>query len=50
MIVGKCDAPESRQVSTNEGEYIARLYNAVFMESSAKTRINMEEIVYDLVR
>ena len=51
LIVGnKCDLATDRQVSTKEGKYLAKLYNAEFYESSAILRINMDEIMWTLVR
>jgi GTPase SAR1 family protein len=39
-----------RQVTTGEGQDLARSFGAPFFESSAKTRINVEECFFELVR
>ena len=39
-----------RQVTTGEGQDLAKSYGCPFFESSAKTRINVEEAFYQLVR
>ena len=39
-----------RQVTTGEGQDLAKSYGCPFFESSAKTRINVEESFYQLVR
>jgi len=51
VIVGnKCDLSDHRQVTTAEGSELARSYNARFRETSAKSRINVDECWFDLVR
>mmetsp|Transcript_23490 Transcript_23490/g.29962 ORF Transcript_23490/g.29962 Transcript_23490/m.29962 type:complete len:83 (+) Transcript_23490:1-249(+) len=51
MLVGnKCDLEDKREVETNEGEELAKRLNCQFKEASAKTRENVEEAFYDLVR
>mmetsp|Transcript_18897 Transcript_18897/g.48058 ORF Transcript_18897/g.48058 Transcript_18897/m.48058 type:complete len:192 (-) Transcript_18897:61-636(-) len=51
MLVGnKCDLEEKREVSTQEGVDLAKAFGAQFKEASAKTRVNVEEAFYDLVR
>jgi GTPase KRas len=51
MLVGnKCDLEHKREVSTQEGQDLARAFGAQFKEASAKTRVNVEEAFYDLVR
>ncbi|MDP2435649.1 MAG: GTP-binding protein [archaeon] len=51
MLVGnKCDLEMKREVSCQEGQDLARAFGAQFKEASAKTRINVEEVFYDLVR
>eukprot|EP00009_Paramoeba_aestuarina_P003713 CAMPEP_0201512840 /NCGR_PEP_ID=MMETSP0161_2-20130828/5012_1 /ASSEMBLY_ACC=CAM_ASM_000251 /TAXON_ID=180227 /ORGANISM="Neoparamoeba aestuarina, Strain SoJaBio B1-5/56/2" /LENGTH=196 /DNA_ID=CAMNT_0047908829 /DNA_START=285 /DNA_END=875 /DNA_ORIENTATION=- len=46
----KCDLEEYRQVDMAEGKEKAALYNGPFFETSAKTRINVEECFYEVVR
>jgi GTPase KRas protein len=45
----KCDHV-ARKVSTAEGEDLAQSFGCPFLESSAKLRINVERIFFDLVR
>lgn len=45
MLIGnKCDLDQRRQVSTEEGERFAKDNNLIFMETSAKTAFNVEEV------
>lgn len=50
LIGNKCDLEADRQVSTAEGQELARNFGCPFFESSAKTRVNVEESFYELVR
>lgn len=50
LVGNKCDLDNSRQVSKEEGEELAKILNCPFFESSAKDRINIEESFYKLVR
>lgn len=45
MLVGsKCDLAHRRAVSTEEGEQFAKENGLIFMEASAKTAQNVEEV------
>ena len=46
----KCDLNDDRQVTTAEGSDKAKSFGCPFFETSAKSRINVEESFYDLVR
>ncbi|KAF9935304.1 hypothetical protein FBU30_004879 [Linnemannia zychae] len=52
MIVAanKNDLDEARQVDSEIGKEFARLSNASYIETSAKTGFNIHEMVHDLVR
>ncbi|KAJ3428449.1 ras-like protein rasd [Anaeramoeba flamelloides] len=51
IIVGnKNDLENERQVSIEEGRDLAKSFGCPFMETSAKTRINVEESFFELVR
>jgi len=51
IVVGnKCDLEHEREVSTEEGESLARSFGCKFIETSAKSRKNVEEAFYDIVR
>lgn len=51
MLLGnKCELTEKRQVSKERGEQLAVEYGIKFMETSAKSSINVEEAFYTLAR
>ncbi|KAI4165462.1 MAG: hypothetical protein LQ342_000872 [Letrouitia transgressa] len=51
IIVGnKCDLDAERQVSKQEGQDLARQFGCAFIETSAKSRINVDNAFYDIVR
>src|SRR5688500_2586729 len=50
LVGNKCDLETERQVTTGEGQDLAKSFGCPFFESSAKTRINVEESFYELVR
>jgi len=51
LIVGnKCDLESYREVYITEGQELAQLCGCPFLEASAKSRINIEESFYGLVR
>lgn len=51
LVGNKCDLEEERSVSREEGENMAEKFgDCKFLESSAKERINVEEIFISLVR
>jgi GTPase KRas protein len=50
LVGNKCDLDSERQVTTAEGEELARRYKAPFFETSALRRINIEEAFFSLVR
>ncbi|KAG5561021.1 hypothetical protein RHGRI_004146 [Rhododendron griersonianum] len=48
MLIGnKCDLAHRRAVSTEEGEQFAKEHGLIFMEASAKTAQNVEEVMTD---
>jgi len=50
LVGNKCDLETERQVTTGEGQDLAKSFTCPFFESSAKTRVNVEESFYQLVR
>jgi len=51
MLVGnKCDRVTEREVSTQEGNALARNLGCEFVEASAKNCVNVEKAFYDVVR
>ena len=51
LVGNKCDEENDREVSMNLGRNLAHHWgNIPFIESSAKSRINVSEILHELVR
>ncbi|MCJ1264428.1 Ras GTPase [Lobaria immixta] len=51
IIVGnKCDLDGERVVSRQEGEELARQFGCAFIETSAKSRINVDNAFFNIVR
>eukprot|EP01147_Barroeca_monosierra_P001447 gene1447-4607_t len=51
LVGNKCDLEEERVVGKDQGQTLAKMFNnCAFLEASAKNKINVNEIFYDLVR
>lgn len=50
LVGNKCDLEDERVVSKDQGQHLAKQFNCSFMEASAKVKINVPEIFYNLVR
>lgn len=50
LVGNKCDLEAERVVAKEQGVQLARQFNCSLMETSAKTRSNVQEVFYDLVR
>ncbi|KAG7520944.1 ras-related Rap-1A [Solea senegalensis] len=51
LVGNKCDLEGERVVGKEQGQNLARQWNnCAFLETSAKSKINVNEIFYDLVR
>lgn len=49
MLLGnKCDMEERRIIPTSQGEAIAREHGIRFLETSAKSNINIDRVFMDL--
>jgi GTPase KRas protein len=50
VVGNKCDLEGERQVSKQEGEALAKSFGCKFIETSAKSRINVDNAFFDIVR
>ncbi|EFE29692.1 uncharacterized protein ARB_03033 [Trichophyton benhamiae CBS 112371] len=50
LVGNKCDLEKEREVSQEDGEKLARSFGCKFIETSAKSRINVDNAFYDIVR
>lgn len=50
VAANKCDLESERQITTAEGQDLAKSFGCPFYETSAKARINVEDSFYQLVR
>ncbi len=50
LVGNKCDLADQRVITTDQGEALASKFGCKFLEVSAKTKVNVEQIFYDLVR
>ncbi|CAF1135183.1 unnamed protein product [Rotaria sordida] len=50
LVGNKCDLEDERVIEKEVGQTLARHCNATFLETSAKQKINVNEIFFDLVR
>lgn len=50
LVGNKCDLEEERVVVKEQGNNLSLQFNCAFMETSAKAKINVKDIFYDLVR
>jgi GTPase KRas protein len=49
LVGNKCDLEKKREVETKDGKELAKSYGCPFLESSAKTDVNISEIFYSLI-
>lgn len=51
LVGNKADLSDQRVITTEQGETLAKKFNGcAFLESSAKTKINVEQIFFDLIK
>jgi len=50
LVGNKCDLNDQRVITTDQGEDLARKFQCAFLEASAKTRQNVDQIFHDLIR
>ncbi|CAL8102193.1 unnamed protein product [Calicophoron daubneyi] len=50
LVGNKCDLEDERSVGREQGQRLAESWNCHFMETSAKAKINVNEVFCDLVR
>jgi len=51
LVGNKCDLEDERVVGKDQGQSLAKMFgNCAFLETSAKSKLNVNEIFYDLVR
>ncbi|XP_077993054.1 ras-related protein Rap-1b [Glandiceps talaboti] len=50
LVGNKCDLEDERVVGKDQGQNLAKTFGCAFLESSAKAKVNVNEIFYDLVR
>jgi GTPase SAR1 family protein len=50
LVGNKCDLVEQRVVPAKQGEELAKKFSCVFLEASARTRDNIDNIFHSLVR
>ncbi|XP_028129302.1 ras-related protein Rap1 [Diabrotica virgifera virgifera] len=50
LVGNKCDLEDERVVGKEQGMSLSRQFSCVFMETSAKSKIHVYDIFYDLVR
>eukprot|EP01089_Gocevia_fonbrunei_P012658 TRINITY_DN3054_c0_g1_i7.p1 TRINITY_DN3054_c0_g1~~TRINITY_DN3054_c0_g1_i7.p1 ORF type:complete len:206 (-),score=53.65 TRINITY_DN3054_c0_g1_i7:78-656(-) len=50
LVGNKSDLENERVVATSEGNDLSKSFGCAFLETSAKTRVNVEESFYQLVR
>jgi GTPase SAR1 family protein len=50
LVGNKADLADQREVSTDEAQGLAKSWGVPFLESSAKTRVNIEDLFHAIIR
>lgn len=50
LVGNKCDLTDQRVITSEQGEALAQKFGCRFIEASAMTKINVDQIFQDLVR
>jgi Ras-related protein Rap-1A/Ras-related protein Rap-1B len=50
LVGNKCDLADQRVISKEQGEQLAQKFGCMFLECSAKTKTNVEQVFQDLIR
>jgi len=50
LVGNKCDLEDERVVGKDQGQNLARNFQCSFLETSAKNKVNVNQIFYELVR
>jgi len=50
LVGNKCDLADQRVITSEQGENLSKRFDCRFVEASAKTKHNVEQIFYDLIR
>jgi Ras-related protein Rap-1A/Ras-related protein Rap-1B len=50
LVGNKCDLTDQRVITSEQGEALAQKFQCRFIEASAMTKINVDQIFQDLVR
>jgi small GTP-binding protein len=50
LVGNKCDLQDQRVITTDQGDDLAKKFGCAFLEASAKTRLNVDQIFHDLIR
>ncbi|XP_022182367.1 leucine-rich repeat serine/threonine-protein kinase 2-like isoform X2 [Myzus persicae] len=49
LIGNKCDDKSNRAISIKEGQKIAELFGTLFFETSSKTNVNIDKLLYTMI-
>ncbi|KAJ3218204.1 DNA-binding transcription factor rap1 [Clydaea vesicula] len=50
LVGNKCDLEDDRVVSKDQGQTLSQKWDCTFLETSARKKVNIDEVFFDLVR